>query len=252
MKERPILFSGEMVRAILDNRKTQTRRVMAVVNYMHNGRLLGDWALSHFYGLNGDGFADWDIQTDVDDSRRILIRSPFGVVGDRLWVKEAFLPDPPRDHDSWDDWKCSSYEWDGCGSKLSMIPPQLRKPEHCLYRATWQGSELIWRPSLHMPRWASRITLEVTNARVERVQEISEADAEAEIGDGEHNTPLCRIHSPRYDSEGVCTEPGYCSCGDYSYPELFAAVWDSIYGKQGYGWDANPWVFAYTFKRVTD
>lgn len=215
MKERPILFSGAMVRAILEGRKTVTRRVVQPQPgdlFRSFGELQDDQ--KHGYGFH-DGERFW--------------RSPYGKPGDRLWVREAFLPDPDADHWSWDNHDCSYYEWNGCGSKIAYVPKAMQKPEHCIYREGWDGHELAWRPSIHMPRWASRILLEITDVCVERLQDISEQQALAEgVRSCEHEL----------DPHG----------NDYSPYELFSALWVSINGHDS--WHANPWVWVVEFKQV--
>ena len=161
MKERPILFNAEMVRAILDGRKTQTRRVMKVQPAIENPKL------SKVISTTGDkkelDKLHWVNLTDcgygVKDSDERYFTCPYGEVGDRLWVRETFIPMPDR----------------------QPIP----KPSKAkaFYRATdnvpiWASSK--WSPSIHMPRWASRILLEITDVCVERLQDISEADAQKE------------------------------------------------------------------------
>lgn len=149
MKERPILFSGPMVRAILEGRKTMTRRVVKGCP----GSVVWNQIVLSRYG----GWCD-------EHGRRVTC--PYGKPGDRLWVRETWMPDAPQDG-TWAD-----VEFYGCGMRpLSHIPRKYRKAEHCLYRATYQKSLNGWKPSIHMPRWASRITLEVVSVRVERLQE---------------------------------------------------------------------------------
>ncbi|WP_369427048.1 hypothetical protein [Providencia sp. PROV236] len=220
MKERGIIFNSEMVRAILDGRKTQTRRIMkpqpkpnenggfswpsnicqSMINIkemMQNNE--GAWA-----GIAG-------------------IACPHGGVGDRLWVRETWMPDAPRDG-TWSD-----IEFYGCkDSKLSMIPERFRKPEHCIHRASWKGSELVgWTPSIHMPRWASRITLEITDVRVERLQAASDKDFKAE------GYPLDR------ELTGGSTD-AFC---------WFRHLWDSV-SKPDCNFESNPWVWVIEFKKV--
>jgi hypothetical protein len=134
---------------------------------------------------------------------------PYGAPGDRLWVREAWAVGN-RDKDvifaADEQWQCNG---------VSNPPP-------CNANTVWS---YCWRPSIHMPRWASRITLEITGVRVERVQDISEADARA---------------------EGVELQ-----AGDLSYINLFCDLWNSIYDKRGFGWAANPFVWVVEFKRVT-
>ena len=188
-KERPILFSGEMVRAILDGRKTQTRRV--VKPQPKPSSFKSDEELSWRQAWN-------------------LPKCPYGVPGDRLWVRETI-------------------EVLSFGAGTAQIQ----------YRA--DGSTRIIGdrklpdrlgsiPSIHVPRQASRITLEVTDVRVERLQDISEEDAQAE-----------GIHQPAIGNISVAQKMGVCRYG-------FANVWESINGEES--WDANPWVWVVEFKEV--
>lgn len=193
MKERPILFSGPMVKAILEGRKTQTRRVVKPQPMM-------PWRA-------WDGAAHhWQ---DGDD----LMRCPYGQPGDRLWVRETWsLID---DHENM---ACIGYaagpgidwarEWIRCG--VDRVE-DARK---------FYGKSKA--PSIFMPRWASRITLEVTGVRVERVQDITPEDKEA---------------------EGLNWNHGYG-------PAAFESLWNEINGKRGYGWEANPFVWVVEFKQI--
>jgi len=179
MKERPILFSGPMVREILEGRKIQTRRVVS------------KQVLSEFHP-SSMSFETW---------------CPYGKPGDRLWVRET---------------------WQFTGTELNVEPGYV-------YRATdpdWSEMEgWKWRPSIFMPRDASRILLEVTGVRVERVQEITEDDARAEGCQGE----------PEYTSKGG---------QGWVYDFEFQKLWDSINAKRGYSWESNPWVWVVSFRRV--
>lgn len=197
MRERPILFNGPMVRAILDWRKTQTRRAVK---------------LQRCDGVHTDGPATcvprllatsewgWDFSTG-GEIHGPMVRCPYGVPGDRLWVRETF-------NANWTDRVI--YRADG-GSAVEA----------------GYASEPKWKPSIHMPRWASRITLEVTDVRVERIQDISEHDA---IWEG------CE---PSVDASGVTPARKH-----------FAVLWDSINAKRGYGWGTNPWVWVVTFRKL--
>lgn len=202
MKERPILFSGAMVRAILDGRKTQTRRVCKVAYHA------GEWAHAAHPARDGMPVFWWDGQKGEAISGRAEFTQkayetgaacPYGQPGDRLWVRET--------------WNCIDT------GRLTQRQDWVR------YRAT-DGEEMHWRPSIFMPRWASRITLEIVGVRVERVQDISEADALA---------------------EGVERVPTWAA---YSMRDKFWALWDSINGPRGYGWNANPWVWVVEFKCI--
>ena len=205
MKERPILFSAPMVRAILDGSKTQTRRVVKPQPQMVTNHTISTW--------DGPPAA---LQYQLERMGR---GCPYGKPGDRLWVREAFL--------GW---------YKTADKSFSHV---------AAYRA--DGYELEaserWTPSIHMPRAASRITLEVTGVRVERLQDISEADAIAEGID-------------RAPSMG---KPGAFQWCDYRLPRdpsewfndpvrSYQSLWDLINGPGS--WDANPWVWVVELKRT--
>lgn len=211
MKERFILFSAPMVRAILAGTKTQTRRVVKLKP--------GD-SVNKFFEDEGRG--EIYIQS-ADDEVCTAYPCPYGKLGDRLWVKETHFLTPPRwtDHES--NYNVRDPEGNGriAGYVATMDPEAIR----CAH-----DYKLRQRPSIHMPRWASRLTLEITSVRVERVQEISEADAKAEG---------VRDLLTRPDS--VAIKPS-TAC--------FIRLWDSINAACSFGWDANPWVWVVEFKRV--
>ncbi len=189
MKARPVLMSAPMVRALLDGRKAQTRRVV-------KGEALR-WLDTDF----GAGFV-------AMPENRLC---PYGVPGDLLWVRETWKPH-------------SLY----AGMKPSEMPQA-----QVFYRADdgYAPSNTPWNPSLFMPRWASRLTLEITEVRVERLQEISEADA---IAEGlEWIAPGTWSVAPRLGIVG--DDPG----------QVYSELWDRINGPAS--WDANPWVWALTF-----
>jgi hypothetical protein len=202
MKELPILFNGEMVRAIMEGRKTQTRRPVKPQPNDEDGCLY----------LEGTYF-DWEA-FNAGNSQMLC---PFGQPGDRLWVRETFLQPldscqmPSGEHET--SWGGSAKDILYCADGAE---PHFRNPERCY--PTWLGK----RPSIHMPRWASRITLEVIGVRVERVDNMSPSDAHAE-----GIKPL---------QGGALAE--------------FRQLWDSIYSKQGLGWKANPWVWVVEFKVI--
>ena len=188
MKERPILFSGPMVRAILEGRKTQTRRVIKPQPTSDHGLVFEGIAPGKF-GAVSDG----------------EITCPYGTIGDRLWVKETHHV---RD---------AGYV-DGTGRDI-------------VYKADDEDFPYGWTPSIHMPRWASRINLEITGIRVERLQDISEEDAKAE-GVG--------VHGGWNADE---TEYGVNARGPFS------RLWDSINAKR-HPWASNPWVWVIEFRRA--
>jgi hypothetical protein len=214
MKERPILFSAPMVRALLAGTRTQTRRVL---------KGLQPWGIK-------DGKPEWAIAGTQP-------KCPYGQPGDRLWCKEAHafsVIDP------------EGLDWCDDPENYDVI---YRADEH-QPAGGWRDSDgnVIqpkWRPSIHMPRWASRITLEVTGVRVERLQDISEADAMAE------GIVECPIPA---DDEGP-RRIGYMVWPDDGKSGLTATavaayrkLWESINGHGS--WDANPWVWTIDFKRM--
>jgi hypothetical protein len=170
MSERPILFSGPMVRALLEGRKTQTRRIVK----------------GHPHVLPP-----------------LNIGCPYGVPGDRLWVRETWHP--------------------------SDSGPELYAAD---YDSKERAGVEAWKPSIHMPRRASRITLEVTDVRVERLQDITEDEARAEGCDGKS----CPVGNLRAWSASQCRYQ-------------FAWLWDEINGSRA-AWSDNPYVWAITFRRI--
>lgn len=233
MKERPILFSGAMVRAILDGRKTQTRRVIVPQPYMvHNAPMLEVVAGDLYWPMSGPGFDK-------------MVASHYGRTGDRLWVRETWRPwwdeDPPEGTGLYCvvQYKADNAIYKpGTNPAIPDIPDEVTG--HRFAMACDMAPVETWRPSIHMPRWASRLTLEVTDVRVQRVQEISEADAVAEGVRGLEKS-LASFDDGTVDS-GL--EFALSSCPTMAFEYL----WGSINGKRGYSWDANPWVWAITFK----
>ena len=198
MRERPIIFSAPMVRAILDGRKTVTRRV---VKPQPSSELLADFA--EIRAMRGSNRTDAQMLSDC-------LSCPYGAPGDHLWLREAWQaldgnerarriltePDPSR---GWIEY-------------AATVPKGYEPPPR-------------WRPSIHMPRWASRITLEVTGVRVERLQDISEADAEAE---GVRNS--LHLQGGRFARDN------------------FAHLWWTINGDGS--WEANPFVWCVSFRKL--
>lgn len=221
-KERPILFSGPMVRAILQGRKTVTRRPVKV-----QPRSKGDIGS---YGL-GQPFI-----RHPDPTKRNP-ECPYGRPGDRLWVRET--------------WYCDHLEV----QKGPYLKPndldlfEAREDGTLVYAADgltpYEAEQPTWKPSIHMPRWASRILLEVTDVRVERLQDIGEQQALAEGIVGvdfrpDDGFPICRGYMVGPDDGSTPLET--------HASKAFAGLWRSINGPDS--WDGNPWVWVVEFRRV--
>lgn len=203
-RERPILFSGPMVRAILEGRKTQTRRVVK----------------------------DDAIRLPSGNGAPFLTECPYGIPGDRLWVRHRFwfytsTGANPSNRHIWDEFTRTA-RWQ-TGELVKDLKPQVGK-----------GTLYVQKPSIHMPRWASRITLEITKVRVERMQDISAKDI---IAEGAVERP--------HNHEQFGKMPVSAFDGAYlDLRSLWQAGWDSINGKRGFGWGKNPWVWVIEFKNV--
>ncbi|HFF9548187.1 TPA: morphogenetic protein [Klebsiella pneumoniae] len=217
MKERGMIFNGEMVRALLSGRKTQTRRPVKFP--VHDKNLGCELAGNELAGELSAGN---------------YLNSAFGKPGDRIWVRETFQG-PLFNYEQMDEYLEDSSKFE--------------KPEFCQYaadgghRPEYQDADDNlrhgWRPSIHMPRWASRILLEITNVRVERLNAISEEDAEAEGIDMEalYDSQDCYDCIADHNMTGRPTVTG-----------AFKYLWESIYGEEG--WKSNPWVWVIEVKRV--
>lgn len=214
LHERPILFSPTMVRAVLTGTKTQTRRLMKPQ------------------------------PTPVAYPERA--RCPYGQAGHRLWARETFYIDdlsyrtgplPSTKPDAL-DMANVYYRADGdCCAQISECQcASVGKPK--------------WKPAIHMPRWASRLTLEVTSVRIERVQQITDADALAEGVQG----PGPGVVLPGPFDAGRGGQLGYSVCGLGTFPTArmaFAWLWDSIHAKVEHPWTRNEWVWRLAFRKLT-
>ncbi|MGC0989819.1 hypothetical protein WKH43_12110 [Pantoea agglomerans] len=206
MRERPIIFNADMVRAVLDGRKTQTRRIMRVQPEV----------IPKEDEFGKPGFwIPFNAGKTMLRNEDMYIACPFGFKGDRLWVREAF-----RVHSRATDVATLVYK---ASEQQSWTQQTHRVPiEKCNKPAVVD----TWTPSIHMPRWASRITLEITGVRVERLRDLSEQDAK---------------------SEGVMPPAGGVLPG-WEHRINFRDLWMSIYDADN--WEANPWVWVIEFKRV--
>ncbi|MES0290526.1 hypothetical protein [Citrobacter freundii] len=240
MKERGMIFNGEMVRAILDGRKTQTRRIMKVqpsdsFHPTHNGYDLD--LNAHWYTpgvVDKNGYlhpAKKDVFGVADENEGYTC--PFGAVGDRIWVRET---------------------WAEAGAGAPDLKLyRANYPEHvpAHYENVPTADEIRWTPSIHMPRWASRLALEITGVRVERLDKISEEDAIAEgmqcvicrscKGDPDYSTT-------QYDPDTLAAVDEISCQPCASNRSKFFSLWDSIYGEGNHC--MGDWVWVIEFKRI--
>jgi hypothetical protein len=227
VKERGILFSAPMVRALLAGTKTQTRRLVKHRQFGASDTRGYDWTFRATPRRGGC----WN---DVSHARMLEL-CPYGAPGDRLWVRET-----------WQAWNRVSVEYDEwepitrearSGERWASWIELRGRPDSIEYRATSESTG-PWTPAIHMPRWASRITLEIAAVRVERLQVITEGDAIAEgleVGPFPGERPV----TARVPGESVFAEPRM----------VYAHLWDTIHGEGA--WDANPWVWVVEFRRMT-
>lgn len=206
MTERGMIFNGEMVRAILDGRKTQTRRIIKDCT-------VGRDPISKFIQIGKKFIGCYP--EDVPE----LIREccPYGVPGDRIWVRET-----------WAEAGASAPDL-----KLYRANYPAHVPTH--YENVPPAEDVRWTPSIHMPRWASRITLEISGVRVEQLKSISEEEAQSE--------GVARLREGFWKHY----QPGWTQ-HQLSARGSFATLWNSIYGSGE--WDRNPWVWVIEFKRI--
>lgn len=235
IREKGLIFNSEMVRAILDGRKTQTRRPIK-------------WKQTRFteIGEREDG-SKWPWSEDAEHACDFWHPCPFGAVGDRIWVRETWATLGNEDGCcvDWEGNLCKGDE--RSAARIYRASCEQRPGDYGLWSipddAYWKPHtkehkfEGAWRPSIHMPRWASRILLEITDVRVERLNAISEEDATAE------GVPPAGSLLPDYP--GTFLTPK----GDFATAKVaFQRLWESIYGEES--WKANGWVWVISFKRV--
>lgn len=222
MRERPILFSGEMVRAILAGKKTQTRRLVnpQPVRTLPNTKAVGRLDL---HRPSGWKWRDRVFAVEWSDFAESIKRyCPYGVAGDRLWVRECWRPEELTDGT------------DGIGFRADNSFAPIANTAEAAERwvaAAKNDHSIRWRPSIHMPRWASRINLDVTGVRLERLQDITTEDIAAEgmpIDYSVVELPYVLEHEQR---------------------EAFRELWDGLNAKRC-SWESNPFVWAVSFRRV--
>jgi hypothetical protein len=234
MTARPILFSAPMVRALLEGRKTQTQRVI---------KPQPDQATSEFTSAEvsaawQDGFID--------------VRCPYGQPGDLLWVRESFSDLTEELGQSWERYNPGKNLYEQGKKPFFWYRADGEQPD----RGNGTAFDAPWKPSIHMPRWGSRITLEITDVRVQRLNEISEEDALAEG----INHDFIKNIKDELDDQGMTCPDDLDSdwkvfwspaddredCLKYTAKDAYQTLWEDLHGPGS--WDTNPWVWALTFK----
>ncbi|HCE8859447.1 TPA: hypothetical protein NHV36_004673 [Klebsiella michiganensis] len=236
MTERGMIFNSEMVRAILDGRKTQTRRIVKPQpDISSKDNLSGVWLDKPLNGL---------LLPKIQD---IAIHCPFGMSGDQIWVRETWATLGNEDGCcvDWEDNLCKGDE--RSAARIYRASCEQRPGDYSLWSipddAYWKPHtkdhkfEGAWRPSIHMPRWASRILLEITNVRVEQLNVISERDAQAE-GVAKLQGGFWQHYQPSWTQHQLSARGS------------FVTLWKSIYGEES--WNSNPWVWVIEFKRLEE
>lgn len=205
MKVRPMIFNSDMVKALMAGDKVVTRRPAKNLSFSERaGFIVGEWA----YGIG------WNLRETMNNCIRSKSAKCPSKIGDLIYVRETFTPDPDVDHDSWNDHELSYAEWVGCEMSSRFLPDALKVNEHCLYKADCK-IDMKWTPSIHMPRWASRLTLKVTDVRIEKLNDL------------------------RKNEEQIKKE------GFESWPR-FKHVWESIYGQS----NPNDYVWVIEFEVI--
>jgi hypothetical protein len=247
MKERPILFSAPMVRAILEGRKTQTRRAVKPpppsMEAVHTRTGTGFSLFTDHHSTPDLFRVGGPVSVVRDLCGQAEWRCPYGAPGDRLWVRETWRTEELAEEEEGEIPAGSDgvrFQADG-GFQVIQDTQTASDVWVQQHNAPSSARGTKWRPSIHMPRWASRITLEVTGVRVERVRDISEEDAKAEGADG-----CVAGHGPVSEAE-LRADPGFWH--PRFYRDGFADLWRSINGDES--WDANPWVWVVEFRRLS-
>jgi len=252
MKEWPILFSTPMVQAILDGRKTQTRRIVKPQPQPTATEIV----LSHQWSGN-DHVARFKYNGENKYEVTDIYRCPYGKIGDILWVRETWRII------GWNDGDPFTIQFKDKTIKRDVYLNESRADDYALecadqfIKAGYESDEngificdlskipTKWRPSIFMPKEACRIKLEITDIRVERVQDISEEDAKAEgvyfYGWDDYHQTDYKNYS--YNDKGMCDDWGVQTA-----KESYQTLWESINGRGS--WEKNPWVWVIEFIRI--
>lgn len=223
MKERPILFSDPMVRAIIERRKTMTRRIVKPQPTLGRSQTGPQWVHETKYctTILNDTSGPWSLLAN---------ECPHGQPGDRLWVRETFRIV---------DFDLKNGDWDGRVEYRADNTMSLQR----FHLPNGEDTRTGWRPSIHMPRWASRITLEIESVRVERLQELTEVDA---ISEGVES--IRALPSMRGQARGRSYRDYDMGIGFHQARQSFRSLWNAVHGPES--WALNPWVWVIRFNLV--
>lgn len=263
MAVKPIIFSAPMVRALIDGQKTQTRRVVPLEMTVGANPEFTGWRPERI------GARDWQLNGGIGIGATFRVSYAPGYL---LWVREGwrigawsynnaeiavdYCDGPRKEWLTVDDTDMLHRLIDQSRADTAKAGLPLRES---YYEYIWPpgDSPCRWRPSIHMPRWASRLTLRVTDVRVQRVQEISEEDAMAEGIETDlwEMAPVARDYLSHDDEwfigwPGAANKPRHDVEAGRVCRASFRSLWDSLNEKRGFGWGENPWVAAYTFEVI--
>ena len=212
MKIKPMIFNSEMVKALLYGKKSVTRRPVSI----KDGWALKDnkpTKITSPHPKKGKWGALIRKETFDNKYQHDIVSAPCWIE-DLIYVRETFTPDPDADHESWDNHEFTYHEWIGCRLSPQFLPGQLKTERHCLFKADCD-LDMVWTPSIHMPRWASRLTLKVTDVRIETLNELRKCEDQIKK-EGFENWPQ------------------------------FKHVWESIYGQS----NPNDYVWVIEFEVI--
>lgn len=245
---RPFPMAAWEVLAVLDRGETQTRRVAKFVptsresglNTLASSLTLGDYCT----GVEDSGKVLYSMRGSSWNQVTERLFCQFGAPDDRLWVKETWIPVHHGSYEALD-------RHERPRSEYTAVIQYAADPGNG-YHQCWDSYEGKWRPSAEMPRWASRITLEITSVRIERLQDISEEDAIAEGAKFWPDAPLDPLHQVyAQNAPHWCMTKPESTAGTLHTARLaFANIWNKTNAKSGCAWDNNPWVWVLTHKRI--
>jgi hypothetical protein len=236
MKDIPIIFSGPMIPPIIVDLKTHTRRLNGLKEI---NKTPDEWKFENFFYASRTPNGEKELYSTFEnkDGKDFIVKSPYGKSGDKLWVRENMSV-----HDEGGIEYLARSVQTGLASSL-IKSPDFKEEQIRWFENYGKSDKDKTIPSIHMPRWAARILLEVLSIRVERVQDISQEDSYAEGVGFAHSRPADCGHKEwkRHNGNQSVWDCSIC---------IFKMLWTRINGARGFGWDVNPWVWVVEFKRI--